>query len=201
MPQGLSAGPQRPTRPGPAGPGGGDYWSLYSAIRCGRSARSCSRWMSGHIAMRAGLPSWLCFSAHSTAAAVNRPAVAMTRTCARGVHSSGHSHFGRNLCGTNRLGEPCVAWTVTRSVLVPPSGSRAASSRSPVTCGSPAGNGPCPDIRKWAPGWCPAGGSAFEEQQSEKYRHALIAVVSIGVRAGQLGRTDAWLSSHLVSHA
>ena len=52
-----------------------------------------------------------------------------------------------------------MAWTVTRSVLVPPTGSRAASSRSPVTCGSPAGNGPCPDIRKWAPGWCPGGGS------------------------------------------
>ncbi len=43
-------------------------------------------------------------------------------------------------------------------------------------------------------------GSALEEQRSEKYRHALIAVVSIGVRAGQLGGTDAWLSSHLVSH-
>jgi hypothetical protein len=42
---------------------------------------------------------------------------------------------------------------------------------------------------------------ALEEQQSEKYRHALIAVVSIGVRAGQLGGTDAWLPSHLVSHA
>ena len=42
---------------------------------------------------------------------------------------------------------------------------------------------------------------ALEEQRSEKYRHALIAVVSIGVRAGQLGGTDAWLSSHLVSHA
>jgi hypothetical protein len=41
----------------------------------------------------------------------------------------------------------------------------------------------------------------LEEQPSEKYRHALIAVVSIGVRAGQLGGTDAWLSSHLVSHA
>jgi hypothetical protein len=34
-----------------------------------------------------------------------------------------------------------------------------------------------------------------------KYRKSLIGVVSIGVRAGQLGRTDAWLSSHLVSHA
>ena len=43
--------------------------------------------------------------------------------------------------------------------------------------------------------------SALEEQRSEKYRQALIAVVSIGVRAGQLGGTDAWLSSHLVSHA
>jgi hypothetical protein len=43
--------------------------------------------------------------------------------------------------------------------------------------------------------------SALEEQRSEKYRHALIAVLSIGVRAGQLGGTDAWLSSHLVSHA
>ena len=42
---------------------------------------------------------------------------------------------------------------------------------------------------------------ALEEQRSEKYRHALIAVVSIGVRAGQLGGTDAWLSSHLISHA
>ena len=41
----------------------------------------------------------------------------------------------------------------------------------------------------------------LEEQRSEKYRYALIAVVSIGVRAGQLGGTDAWLSSHLVSHA
>jgi len=38
-------------------------------------------------------------------------------------------------------------------------------------------------------------------QRSEKYRHVLIAVVSIGVRAGQLGGTAAWLSSHLVSHA
>ena len=43
--------------------------------------------------------------------------------------------------------------------------------------------------------------SALEEQRSEKYRHALIAVVSIGVRAGQPGRSDAWLSSRLVSHA
>ena len=43
--------------------------------------------------------------------------------------------------------------------------------------------------------------SALEEQRSEKYRHALIAVVSIGVRAGQLGRTVAWLSSHPVSQA
>ena len=42
---------------------------------------------------------------------------------------------------------------------------------------------------------------ALEEQRSEKYRQGLIGVVSIGVRAGQLGRTDAWLSSHLVSHA
>ena len=42
---------------------------------------------------------------------------------------------------------------------------------------------------------------ALEEQRSEKYRHALIAVVGIGVRAGQPGGTDAWLSSHLVSHA
>jgi hypothetical protein len=42
---------------------------------------------------------------------------------------------------------------------------------------------------------------ALEEQRSEKYRHALIAVVSIGFRAGQLGGIDAWLSSHLVSHA
>ncbi len=44
-------------------------------------------------------------------------------------------------------------------------------------------------------------GKALKEQRGEKYRHALIAVVSIGVRAGQLGGTDAWLSSHLVSHA
>jgi WD40 repeat protein len=43
--------------------------------------------------------------------------------------------------------------------------------------------------------------SALKEQRSEKYRQGLIGVVSIGVRAGQLGRTDAWLSSHLVSHA
>ena len=43
--------------------------------------------------------------------------------------------------------------------------------------------------------------AALEEQWSEKYRHALITMVSIGVRAGQLGGTDAWLSSHLVSHA
>ena len=42
---------------------------------------------------------------------------------------------------------------------------------------------------------------ALEEQRSEKYQHALIAVVSIGVRAGQLGGTATWLSSHLVSHA
>ena len=38
--------------------------------------------------------------------------------------------------------------------------------------------------------------SALEEQRSEKYRHALIAMVSIRcVRAGQLGGTAAWLSS------
>lgn len=43
--------------------------------------------------------------------------------------------------------------------------------------------------------------AALEEQRSEKYRHALIAVVSIGVRTGQLGGTDAWLLSHLVSYA
>ena len=43
--------------------------------------------------------------------------------------------------------------------------------------------------------------AALEEQRSEKYRHALIAVVSIGVRAGQLGGTDASLSFHLVSNA
>jgi hypothetical protein len=42
---------------------------------------------------------------------------------------------------------------------------------------------------------------ALEEQRSKKYRHGLITVVSTGVRAGQLGGTDAWLSSHLVSHA
>ena len=30
--------------------------------------------------------------------------------------------------------------------------------------------------------------TALEEQRSEKYRHALIAVVGIGVRAGQTGR-------------
>ena len=47
----------------------------------------------------------------------------------------------------------------------------------------------------------PASVTALDEQRSEKYRHALIAVVSIGVRAGQLCGTDAWLSSHLVSHA
>ena len=35
--------------------------------------------------------------------------------------------------------------------------------------------------------------TAIEEQRSEKYRHALIAVVSIGVRARQLGGADAWL--------
>ena len=40
-----------------------------------------------------------------------------------------------------------------------------------------------------------SGASALEEQRSEKYRHALIAVVSIGVRAGQLGGPAAWLSS------
>ena len=34
------------------------------------------------------------------------------------------------------------------------------------------------------------GDTALEEQRSEKYRHALIAVVSIDVRAGQLGGTD-----------
>ncbi len=43
--------------------------------------------------------------------------------------------------------------------------------------------------------------STLKEQRSEKYRQGLIGVVSIGVRAGQLGWTDAWLSSHLVSHA
>ena len=41
--------------------------------------------------------------------------------------------------------------------------------------------------------------AALEEQRNEKYRHALIAVVSIGVRAGQLGAIAAWLSSRLVS--
>jgi hypothetical protein len=45
------------------------------------------------------------------------------------------------------------------------------------------------------------GGKALEEQRSEKYWHALIVVVSIGVRAGQPNGTDAWLSSRLVSHA
>jgi hypothetical protein len=43
--------------------------------------------------------------------------------------------------------------------------------------------------------------TALEEQRSEKYRHALIAVVSIGVRAGQLGGTlpgsrPAWYLTH-----
>ena len=47
----------------------------------------------------------------------------------------------------------------------------------------------------------PGRASDFNTKIIEKYRHALIAVVSIGVRAGQLGGTDAWLSSHLVSHA
>jgi hypothetical protein len=42
--------------------------------------------------------------------------------------------------------------------------------------------------------------AALKEQRSGKYRQGLIGVISIGVRAGQLGRTDAWLSSHLVSH-
>jgi hypothetical protein len=50
-----------------------------------------------------------------------------------------------------------------------------------------------PDERFWYPpsacGGCGAGlEKALEEQRSEKYRHALIAVVSIGVRAGQLGQ-------------
>ena len=53
----------------------------------------------------------------------------------------------------------------------------------------------------WAVGQARVKGLALEEQRSEKYRHALIAVVSIGVRAGQLDGTDAWLSSHPVSHA
>ena len=57
--------------------------------------------------------------------------------------------------------------------------------------------GPC----GWHTTQCRASVTALEEQRSEKYRHAPIAVVSIGVRAGQLGGTDAWLSSHLVSHA
>ena len=57
--------------------------------------------------------------------------------------------------------------------------------------------GPC----GWHTTQCRASVTALEDQRSEKYRHALIAVVSIGVRAGQLGGTDAWLSSHLVSHA
>jgi hypothetical protein len=43
--------------------------------------------------------------------------------------------------------------------------------------------------------------AALEEQRSEKYRHALIAVVSIGLRARQPGGADAWLSFHLVAHA
>ena len=47
----------------------------------------------------------------------------------------------------------------------------------------------------------PSPATALEEQRSEKYQHALIAVVSIGVRAGQLGGTATWLSSRLVSHA
>ena len=43
--------------------------------------------------------------------------------------------------------------------------------------------------------------TALEEQRSEKYRHALIAVVSIGVRAGQLagpmpGSHPAWYLTH-----
>ena len=37
--------------------------------------------------------------------------------------------------------------------------------------------------------------AVLEEQRSEKYRHARIAVVSIGVRAGQLGGTASWLST------
>ena len=43
--------------------------------------------------------------------------------------------------------------------------------------------------------------AALEEQRSEKYRPALTALAGIGVRAGQLGGTAAWLSSYLVSHA
>jgi hypothetical protein len=45
--------------------------------------------------------------------------------------------------------------------------------------------------------------SALEEQRSEKVPHALIAVVSIGVRAGQLDGAGPMpgLSSRLVSHA
>ena len=39
-------------------------------------------------------------------------------------------------------------------------------------------------------GFVPDNVAALEEQRSEKYRYALIAVVSIGVRAGQLGETD-----------
>ena len=42
-------------------------------------------------------------------------------------------------------------------------------------------------------------GAALEEQRSEKYRHALIAVVSIYIRAGNWAPA-AWLSPHLVSH-
>jgi hypothetical protein len=38
--------------------------------------------------------------------------------------------------------------------------------------------------------------AALEQQRSGKYRHALIAVVGIGVRAGQLGGTDTRILSH-----
>ncbi len=46
-----------------------------------------------------------------------------------------------------------------------------------------------------------AAAGALEEQRSEKYRHGLIAVVSIGVRAGQLDGAGPMpgLSSRLVS--
>jgi hypothetical protein len=53
----------------------------------------------------------------------------------------------------------------------------------------------------WVVTALPPAAMALEEQRSEKYRHALIVMISIGVRAGQLGGTDAWLSFNLVSHA
>jgi hypothetical protein len=118
------------------------------------------------------------------------------------------SRFGEVKLGGRGPVGPRRGWTQLRSVLPvrPDRPVISASSMSPRRASAALPSSAAAPVSPAVAAACSAGvvavvQSGLEEQRSEKYRHALIAVVSIGVRAGQLGGTATWLSSHLVSHA